>query len=81
VLDRVGLFTGDPVHVRRVVCRPAGTATGGIEYADDDTLVLPVRGVANDSFMWLGERSTDGGASWRLEVEVHARRMAEPGAM
>jgi AraC family transcriptional regulator len=45
MLDRIGMFTSDLVHVRRVVCRPARTATSGIEYADDDTLVLPVRGV------------------------------------
>src|SRR5262245_22747109 len=27
-----------------------------------------------DSFRWLGEVSADGGASWRLQVEVLARR-------
>ena len=28
-----------------------------------------------DSFRWLGEISADGGASWRLQVEVLARRV------
>ena len=28
-----------------------------------------------DSFHWLGEVSADGGASWRLQVEVLARRI------
>jgi hypothetical protein len=32
--------------------------------------------IANDSFRWLGERSPDNGASWRLEVEFLARRSA-----
>jgi hypothetical protein len=27
-----------------------------------------------ESFHWLGELSVDGGASWRLQVEVLARR-------
>ena len=30
-----------------------------------------------DSFHWLGEASTDGGKTWRLQVEVFARRAAE----
>lgn len=30
-----------------------------------------------DSFHWLGEISTDKGATWRLQVEVFARRAAE----
>jgi len=30
-----------------------------------------------DSFHWLGEISTDAGATWRLQVEVFARRAAE----
>jgi hypothetical protein len=30
-----------------------------------------------DSFHWLGEVSRDGGASWKLQVEVFARRAAE----
>jgi hypothetical protein len=31
--------------------------------------------IAPDSFHWLGEASTDQGASWRLLVEVFARRV------
>jgi hypothetical protein len=27
-------------------------------------------------FHWLGEHSADGGATWRLQVEVFARRVA-----
>jgi hypothetical protein len=30
--------------------------------------------IAVDSFHWRGEISTDGGATWRLQVEVFARR-------
>jgi len=33
-----------------------------------------------DSFHWLGEVSADGGASWRLQVEVLARRCQGAGS-
>jgi len=33
--------------------------------------------ITEDSFRWLGERSHDGGATWRMEVEFLARRAAE----
>lgn len=32
--------------------------------------------ITPDSFHWLGERSRDGGATWHLEVEFFARRVA-----
>jgi hypothetical protein len=32
--------------------------------------------ITPDSFHWLGERSLDGGATWRLQVEFFARRSA-----
>ena len=32
--------------------------------------------ITPDSFHWLSERSTDGGATWRLQVEFFARRVA-----
>jgi hypothetical protein len=31
--------------------------------------------ITPNSFHWLGEQSRDGGASWRLQVEVFARRV------
>jgi hypothetical protein len=31
--------------------------------------------ITDESFHWLGEVSPDGGASWRLQVEVFARRL------
>ena len=33
--------------------------------------------ITKDSFRWLGERSHDNGATWRLEVEFLARRVAQ----
>lgn len=30
------------------------------------------------SFLWRGERSTDGGTTWHLEAEFHARRVTSP---
>lgn len=32
--------------------------------------------IAPDSFRWLGERSLDGGASWQLQADFRARRVA-----
>lgn len=32
--------------------------------------------IAPDSFRWLGERSLDGGASWHLQADFYARRVA-----
>lgn len=32
--------------------------------------------ITPDSFHWLGERSPDGGATWQLQVEFFARRVA-----
>jgi hypothetical protein len=31
--------------------------------------------ITPDSFRWLGERSLDGGASWHIQAEFHARRV------
>jgi hypothetical protein len=30
-----------------------------------------------DSFRWLGERSRDGGATWQLQADFHARRVKD----
>jgi hypothetical protein len=32
--------------------------------------------ITPDSFLWRGESSTDGGASWRVVIEFTARRTA-----
>jgi hypothetical protein len=32
--------------------------------------------ITGDSFRWLGERSRDGGASWQLQADYRARRVA-----
>jgi hypothetical protein len=35
-------------------------------------------GIGPESFHWRSQRSTDGGASWRLEQRVRAARAAGP---
>ncbi len=37
-------------------------------------------GIRPESFHWRSQRSTDGGASWRLEQRVRADRAATPAA-
>ena len=32
-----------------------------------------------DAFHWLGERSPDGGKSWQLQADFHARRIQDQG--
>ena len=32
-------------------------------------------GITPDGFRWLGERSSDGGATWQLQAEFRARRI------
>ncbi len=34
--------------------------------------------IGRDSFRWLGEISSDGGKSWRLQADFRARRVAAP---
>ena len=32
-------------------------------------------GITPNAFRWLGERSSDGGVTWQLQAEFHARRI------
>jgi hypothetical protein len=47
-----------------------GTADTGARVRWSFTEITP------DSFHWLGERSTDNGATWQLQAEFFARRVA-----
>jgi len=49
-----------------------GALPSGVELRWRFTEIKP------DSFRWLGEVSADGGANWRLQVEVFAHRSAAP---
>jgi len=40
-----------------------------------ETIRWSFTGITPDAFHWLGERSRDGGATWRLQAEFHARRV------
>jgi hypothetical protein len=41
-----------------------------------DAVVYRDDGIAADSFHWLGERSLDNGATWKLQAEFFAHRSA-----
>jgi hypothetical protein len=47
-----------------------GSAEGGAALRWSFTEIAP------DRFRWLGERSLDGGATWRLQADFRARRVA-----
>ncbi|HEY1412286.1 MAG TPA: hypothetical protein VGF36_09100 [Rhodopila sp.] len=77
-LDAWHILWIDPV--RQFYARQIGRARGKdiVQEGTDDTgavLRWCFTEITPDSFHWLGERSHDGGASWRLEVEFFARRV------
>jgi hypothetical protein len=64
-----------PYFVRQIG-RPLGTDI--VQEGKDDS-GTPLRWsfteITRDSFHWIGERSADAGATWRLQVEFFARRV------
>jgi hypothetical protein len=78
-LDAWHILWIDPV--KQLYSRQIGRARGNdiVQEGKDDTgdmVRWSFTGITPDSFHWLGERSQDGGATWRLEVEFFARRVA-----
>ncbi len=68
----------EPVNhrVRRFIGRPE---QGGIVLlSDEDQPQLRWRftDIRPDSFTWIGQSSSDGGATWNVDEEMHARRTA-----
>ncbi|KDN82045.1 hypothetical protein [Kitasatospora cheerisanensis] len=67
-----GTARGDQLHMyaRQIddeIVMERATAAALVRWTFADTTA--------DSFQWRNERSTDGGASWRLDQEVSARRL------
>ncbi len=78
-LDAWHILWSDPL--RQVYTRQIGRARGSdIVQEGKDDAGTPVRwsfvDITPDSFRWLGERSPDGGATWQLQAEFLARRVA-----
>jgi len=78
-LDAWHILWSDPL--RQLYRRQIGRARGkDIVQEGTDDAGTPVRwsfvDISPDSFRWLGERSPDGGATWQLQAEFHARRVA-----
>jgi catechol 2,3-dioxygenase-like lactoylglutathione lyase family enzyme len=76
-LDAWHILWSDPV--RQFYARQIGRARGrDIVQEGADAAGTPLRWtfteITPDSFRWLGERSGDGGETWRLQVEFFARR-------
>jgi hypothetical protein len=78
-IDAWHIIWSDPV--RQYYSRQIGRARGAdiVQVGKTDTGV-PTRwsftDITPDSFRWLGERSLDGEASWQLQAEFLARRVA-----
>jgi hypothetical protein len=71
------ILWSDPLHqyYSRQVGRPEGRDIVQIGRNDSGELTRwSFRDITPDSFRWLGERSTDDGATWQLQAEFHARR-------
>jgi len=78
-LDAWHILWSDPLH--QVYTRQIGRARGDdiVQEGKDDAgggVRWSFTEIKPNSFHWLGERSPDGGAPWRLQVEFFARRVA-----
>jgi hypothetical protein len=77
-LDAWHILWSDPV--KQLYTRQIGRARGNdiVQEGSDGTGAMvrwSFTEITPDSFHWLGERSHNGGASWRLEAEFFARRV------
>jgi len=75
------ILWSDPM--RQLYRRQLGRAEGPdiVQLGKDETGTLvrwSFRDRTPDSFRWLGEHSPDGGATWTLIAEFHARRESPP---
>jgi hypothetical protein len=78
-LDAWHILWSDPL--KQVYLRQLGRAEGRdiVQLGKEDGGVRTrwsFRDIAADSFHWRGERSADDGATWQLQVEFFARRLA-----
>ena len=77
-LDAWHILWSDPV--RQFYTRQIGRARGDdiVQEGKNDAGELvrwSFTRIEPDSFRWLGERSRDGGTTWHLQAEFHARRV------
>ena len=79
-LDAWHILWSDPL--RQVHVRQIGRARGRdiVQEGRSDSgaaMRWSFTEISPDSFRWLGERSLDGGATWQLQAEFLARRVAD----
>jgi hypothetical protein len=77
-LDAWHILWNDPL--KQYYTRQLGRARGRDIVQEGQTdKGVPVRwsfvDMTGDGFRWLGERSSDGGASWQLQADFHAQRV------
>ena len=78
-IDAWHILWNDPL--KQLYTRQTGRAQGRdivqLGQADNGVLLRwTFTDITPDSFRWLGERSLDGGASWQLQADFRARRVA-----
>jgi len=68
----------EPVNhqVRRFIGRPEEDDIVLLSQEDQPPLRWRFTDIHPDSFTWIGQSSSDGGATWNVEEEMHARRTA-----
>ena len=68
----------EPVNhrVRRFIGRPEEDDIVLLSQEDEPRLRWRFTDVRADSFTWIGQSSSDGGATWNVDEEMHARRTA-----
>jgi hypothetical protein len=68
----------EPVNhrVRRFIGRPEGDDIVLLSQEDQPQLRWRFTDIRPDSFTWIGQSSIDGGVTWSVDEEMHARRTA-----
>lgn len=68
----------EPVNhrVRRFIGRPEEDDIVLLSQEDQPQLRWLFTDIRPDSFTWIGQSSTDGGATWNVDEEMHAARTA-----
>lgn len=77
-LDAWHILWSDPLH--QFYAQQIGRVVGAdIVQEGSDGAGHPIRwrftDITSDSFLWIGERSSDGGATWQRQTEFRARRV------
>ena len=67
--------SGDAEHMRQIARARGDDVVQEGTHESGAVLRWTFTDITRNSFHWLGERRNDGGVRWRLQVDIHARRV------